>query len=59
MYWIGLQPGDIVLVKSSNGVGLRWLGDRLAAAGDTHATDASPAGDPHADRSGSEKEQSR
>ena len=54
-----LQPGDIVLVKSSNGVGLRWLGDRLAAAGDTHATDASPAGDPHADRSGSEKEQSR
>jgi UDP-N-acetylmuramoyl-tripeptide--D-alanyl-D-alanine ligase len=27
-----LEPGDIVLVKSSNGVGLRHLGDRLALA---------------------------
>jgi UDP-N-acetylmuramoyl-tripeptide--D-alanyl-D-alanine ligase len=27
-----LAPGDIVLVKSSNGVGLRHLGDRLALA---------------------------
>lgn len=26
-----LRPGDIVLVKSSNGAGLRWLGERLAA----------------------------
>jgi UDP-N-acetylmuramoyl-tripeptide--D-alanyl-D-alanine ligase len=27
-----LEPGDVVLVKSSNGIGLRHLGDRLAAA---------------------------
>ncbi|GAB4100416.1 UDP-N-acetylmuramoyl-tripeptide--D-alanyl-D-alanine ligase [Sinomonas halotolerans] len=27
-----LQPGDLVLVKSSNGVGLRHLGDRIAWA---------------------------
>ncbi|GAB2683329.1 UDP-N-acetylmuramoyl-tripeptide--D-alanyl-D-alanine ligase [Thalassiella azotivora] len=26
-----LRPGDVVLVKSSNGIGLRFLGDRLAA----------------------------
>ncbi|MFP5347743.1 MAG: UDP-N-acetylmuramoyl-tripeptide--D-alanyl-D-alanine ligase [Actinomycetes bacterium] len=26
-----LQAGDVVLVKSSNGIGLRFLGDRLAA----------------------------
>lgn len=32
-----LRPGDIVLVKSSNGAGLRFLGDRVAQ---------SPAGDP-------------
>lgn len=38
-----LQPGDIVLVKSSNGVGLRWLGDRLAAAGESQDTSAAPA----------------
>ncbi len=25
-----LRPGDVVLVKSSNGAGLRWLGDRVA-----------------------------
>ncbi|GER24370.1 UDP-N-acetylmuramoyl-tripeptide--D-alanyl-D-alanine ligase [Zafaria cholistanensis] len=28
----GLRPGDIVLFKSSNGAGLRLLGDRLASA---------------------------
>ena len=27
-----LEPGDIVLVKSSNGVGLAALGERLATA---------------------------
>lgn len=29
-----LRPGDIVLIKSSNGAGLRFLGDRLVSAGD-------------------------
>jgi UDP-N-acetylmuramoyl-tripeptide--D-alanyl-D-alanine ligase len=28
-----LRPGDVVLVKSSNGAGLRFLGDRLAGRG--------------------------
>ena len=28
-----LRPGDVVLVKSSRDAGLRFLGDRLAAAG--------------------------
>ncbi|HEX5510975.1 MAG TPA: UDP-N-acetylmuramoyl-tripeptide--D-alanyl-D-alanine ligase [Actinomycetales bacterium] len=28
-----LAPGDVVLVKSSNAIGLRFLGERLAAAG--------------------------
>ncbi|MET1035438.1 MAG: UDP-N-acetylmuramoyl-tripeptide--D-alanyl-D-alanine ligase [Arthrobacter sp.] len=28
-----LEPGDIVLFKSSNGAGLRFLGDRIALAG--------------------------
>jgi UDP-N-acetylmuramoyl-tripeptide--D-alanyl-D-alanine ligase len=27
-----LEPGDIVLLKSSNGAGLRFLGDRVARA---------------------------
>jgi len=27
-----LQPGDLVLFKSSNGAGLRYLGDKVAAA---------------------------
>ena len=27
-----LQPGDVVLLKSSRDAGLRWLGDRLAGA---------------------------
>jgi UDP-N-acetylmuramoyl-tripeptide--D-alanyl-D-alanine ligase len=27
-----VKPGDIVLVKSSNSAGLRFLGDRLAEA---------------------------
>lgn len=31
-----LQPGDLVLVKSSNGAGLRHLGDRIALAGSTN-----------------------
>jgi UDP-N-acetylmuramoyl-tripeptide--D-alanyl-D-alanine ligase len=30
-----MAPGDVVLVKSSNGIGLRFLGERLAAAGVT------------------------
>ena len=55
-----LQPGDIVLVKSSNGVGLRWLGDRLAAAGHAASTPApGPAASDHQDPSGMQKEQVR
>lgn len=54
-----LQPGDIVLVKSSNGVGLRWLGDRLAAAGTPHTTDSVPTGTERQDHTRSEKEQIR
>jgi UDP-N-acetylmuramoyl-tripeptide--D-alanyl-D-alanine ligase len=39
-----LQPGDLVLVKSSNGAGLRHLGDRLALASDksTAVPEAAP-----------------
>ncbi|MEA5456883.1 UDP-N-acetylmuramoyl-tripeptide--D-alanyl-D-alanine ligase [Sinomonas sp. JGH33] len=37
-----LAPGDLVLVKSSNGVGLRHLGDRIAWAAQAQTTD--PAG---------------
>lgn len=37
-----LAPGDLVLVKSSNGVGLRHLGDRIAWAAQPQPTD--PAG---------------
>lgn len=39
-----LAPGDLVLVKSSNGVGLAALGERLATAGasDPAAPSASP-----------------
>ncbi|MDQ4500802.1 UDP-N-acetylmuramoyl-tripeptide--D-alanyl-D-alanine ligase [Sinomonas sp. ASV322] len=37
-----LAPGDLVLVKSSNGVGLRHLGDRIAWAAQAQPTD--PAG---------------
>lgn len=29
-----LEPGDVVLLKSSRDSGLRWLGDRLAGSGD-------------------------
>ncbi|MDQ0708476.1 UDP-N-acetylmuramyl pentapeptide synthase [Arthrobacter woluwensis] len=36
-----LLPGDLVLFKSSNGVGLRHLGDRIALRG--QATSAAPA----------------
>lgn len=39
-----LQPGDLVLVKSSNGAGLRHLGDRLALASDKST--AVPEADP-------------
>ncbi|WP_323961476.1 UDP-N-acetylmuramoyl-tripeptide--D-alanyl-D-alanine ligase [Arthrobacter sp. JZ12] len=31
-----LEPGDLVLVKSSNGAGLRHLGDRLATSSNNH-----------------------
>ncbi|GAA2196647.1 UDP-N-acetylmuramoyl-tripeptide--D-alanyl-D-alanine ligase [Sinomonas flava] len=34
-----LEPGDLVLFKSSNGVGLRHLGDRIALAGHGRAHD--------------------
>ena len=34
-----LEPGDLVLFKSSNGVGLRHLGDRIAWAGQTGPAD--------------------
>ncbi|WP_026554202.1 UDP-N-acetylmuramoyl-tripeptide--D-alanyl-D-alanine ligase [Arthrobacter sp. 35W] len=33
-----LAPGDIVLVKSSNGAGLRFLGDRIALPHEAHDT---------------------
>ncbi|WP_347110712.1 UDP-N-acetylmuramoyl-tripeptide--D-alanyl-D-alanine ligase [Paenarthrobacter sp. S56] len=45
-----LQPGDLVLFKSSNGVGLRHLGDRIALppraepSGDSAASDAASEG---------------
>ncbi|HKU35851.1 MAG TPA: UDP-N-acetylmuramoyl-tripeptide--D-alanyl-D-alanine ligase [Paenarthrobacter sp.] len=45
-----LQPGDLVLFKSSNGVGLRHLGDRIALPpraepiGEEAATDAASEG---------------
>ena len=35
-----LRPGDVVLLKSSRDVGLRWLGDRLAGVGPV--TDPTP-----------------
>jgi len=35
-----LQPGDLVLFKSSNSIGLRHLGDRIALPGTT--TEGSP-----------------
>ncbi|MBT8159358.1 MULTISPECIES: UDP-N-acetylmuramoyl-tripeptide--D-alanyl-D-alanine ligase [Arthrobacter] len=41
-----LQPGDLVLFKSSNGIGLRHLGDRIALppqAGTSATTAAGPA----------------
>jgi UDP-N-acetylmuramoyl-tripeptide--D-alanyl-D-alanine ligase len=28
-----LEPGDVVLLKSSRDSGLRWLGERLAGGG--------------------------
>jgi UDP-N-acetylmuramoyl-tripeptide--D-alanyl-D-alanine ligase len=45
-----LAGGDVVLLKSSRDSGLRWLGDRLAGAGDRAAppslADADPDSDP-------------
>ncbi|KNC17672.1 UDP-N-acetylmuramoyl-tripeptide--D-alanyl-D-alanine ligase [Arthrobacter sp. RIT-PI-e] len=38
-----LRPGDIVLLKSSNGAGLRFLGDRIAAMTAAPSTDPPPA----------------
>jgi UDP-N-acetylmuramoyl-tripeptide--D-alanyl-D-alanine ligase len=32
-----LQPGDVVLLKSSRDSGLRYLGDRLAGDGEANA----------------------
>ncbi|MDQ0032043.1 UDP-N-acetylmuramoyl-tripeptide--D-alanyl-D-alanine ligase [Arthrobacter bambusae] len=42
-----LEPGDLVLFKSSNGVGLRYLGDRIALppTGTSANTAAAPAAD--------------
>ena len=37
-----LRPGDLVLVKSSNGVGLAALGERLATADAVAVPSASP-----------------
>jgi len=39
-----LAAGDVVLVKSSNGAGLRFLGDRLAQVGAAGAGPAGPSG---------------
>ncbi|WP_430295009.1 UDP-N-acetylmuramoyl-tripeptide--D-alanyl-D-alanine ligase [Sinomonas sp. B1-1] len=39
-----LEPGDLVLFKSSNGVGLRHLGDRIALAGHGRAHDTQDRG---------------
>ncbi|MGP0221618.1 MULTISPECIES: UDP-N-acetylmuramoyl-tripeptide--D-alanyl-D-alanine ligase [unclassified Paenarthrobacter] len=40
-----LQPGDLVLFKSSNGVGLRHLGDRIALAPRAQSAGENAAGD--------------
>ncbi|MDP5226206.1 MULTISPECIES: UDP-N-acetylmuramoyl-tripeptide--D-alanyl-D-alanine ligase [Arthrobacter] len=49
----GLKPGDLVLFKSSNGVGLRHLGDRIALRGRTPSgASASPSA--HEDTHGDE-----
>lgn len=40
-----LQPGDLVLFKSSNGVGLRHLGDRIALPPRAESTGESAAND--------------
>ena len=44
-----LQPGDLVLVKSSNGAGLRHLGDRLALASDNSTAVPEPDPGPQAE----------
>lgn len=41
-----LEPGDIVLFKSSNGAGLRFLGDRIAAGTQNATGDAERQPDP-------------
>ncbi|MGZ4634167.1 MAG: UDP-N-acetylmuramoyl-tripeptide--D-alanyl-D-alanine ligase [Oryzihumus sp.] len=33
-----LEPGDVVLLKSSNAAGLRWLGDRLVGGTDSEVS---------------------
>ena len=38
-----LAPGDIVLLKSSNGAGLRFLGDRIALSPGNHPTNTTNA----------------
>ncbi|THJ67547.1 UDP-N-acetylmuramoyl-tripeptide--D-alanyl-D-alanine ligase [Arthrobacter echini] len=41
-----LEPGDIVLFKSSNGAGLRFLGDRIAGSSKAAGSPAHPADTP-------------
>ncbi|MHA7277704.1 UDP-N-acetylmuramoyl-tripeptide--D-alanyl-D-alanine ligase [Arthrobacter sp. Hz1] len=43
MLTTALQPGDLVLFKSSNGAGLRFLGDRIALSS-THAPSTATPG---------------
>ncbi|MDO5493292.1 MAG: UDP-N-acetylmuramoyl-tripeptide--D-alanyl-D-alanine ligase [Nesterenkonia sp.] len=49
-----LEPGDVVLFKSSNSAGLRLLGDRIAAdtSSGGHGEDDRPAGDDHEGKAG-------
>ncbi|MUK01912.1 UDP-N-acetylmuramoyl-tripeptide--D-alanyl-D-alanine ligase [Vibrio cholerae] len=47
-----LAPGDLVLFKSSNGAGLRFLGDRVATAVPAPATQNPPTRSPEAGASG-------
>ena len=42
MLTAALQPGDLVLFKSSNGVGLRFLGDRIALSSTQAPSTATP-----------------
>ena len=40
-----LLAGDVALFKSSRDAGLRWLGDRLAGAGDDRTAPDHPSDD--------------